>query len=496
MSLRSEEADKTAAAWHRLHPAMLWFEAGRILRRLLVPLLIGGFAVSRQEGGFRTFIIVSAVISVFGFVSSYLSFRYRLTADGIELHEGVFTRRKQHIALARISHISTHQNALARLIGVVRLDIATEGGGEREASFAALSVGAAEKIRLHVGDAGSVREDENIVYAASLHDRVLAGATTLQVGGAVAMGFLGWRYMRRLNSADGLESGARPEFLNGVITFVDELLGAISASPALMTLSIFALVAGIWALSIIVSVVRWHGFRIIERGAELHQQSGVLSRTRNVIARDRIQAVEVYGSLVRNLLGFAQIAIVAAGSGGRGRAQSRIFILLSALDRVSDYLQTLWPQIREDFDWRPIHPYHRRQHISRGLLLLLPLTIVALYVVPLNAVTMVAITLTTSGFAWLIWRTATPSFVATGFALHDGYLHVRTGAVSPRRWIVATSRIQAVILQTSLMQRRHGVTNVVIDVNGLARNQHIAIPNVPCAQAERMQMELTPHHAD
>ena len=268
----------------------------------------------------------------------------------------------------------------------------------------------------------------------------------------------------------------------------------------MIAFSLFALTIGIWVVSIVVSIVRWQGFRIIERGAELHQQSGVLSRTRNVIARDRIQAIEVHGSLVRNLLGFAQIAIVAAGSdgrsGGRSRAHSRIFIPLLALDRVSDYLQTLWPQIREDFYWRPIHPYYRRQHISRGLLLLLLLAFVALTIVPLNAVTMVTITLTVSGGAWLVWRTATPSFMATGFAVCAGYLHVRTGAVSPRRWIVATSRIQAVILKTSLMQRRHGVANVVIDVNGLASNQRIAIANIPRALAERMQMELTPHRAD
>ena len=102
------------------------------------------------------------------------------------------------------------------------MNIAIEGGGEREASFAALSVGAAEHIRKHVGGAGSVRKNENILYAASLRDRVLAGAPTLQLGGAVAMGFLVWRYMRRLDRGDGLESGVRPEFLNGVITFVDE----------------------------------------------------------------------------------------------------------------------------------------------------------------------------------------------------------------------------------------------------------------------------------
>lgn len=492
MSLPSEGEGKSSTGWHHLHPAMLWFEAGRILRRMLVPLLIGGFAVSSREGGFRTFIIVSAIISAFGFVSSYLSFRYQLTADGIELREGIFTRRKRHIALARISHISTHQSALARLIGVVRLDIATEGGSEREASFIALSLGAAEKIRQHVGDVGSTHEEERTLYAASLRDRVLAGATTLQVGGAVAMGFLVWRYVRRLEPDESLEPGAPPTFLSGAIAYIDELFAAISASPALIVLSIIVFLLGIWALSIVVSIVRWQGFRIIEHGAELHRQSGIFSRSRTVIARDRIQAVEVHASLVRNLLGYAQIAIVTAGSGGRERARSRIFIPLTSLDRASDYLLALWPRIREDVDWQPVHPYYQRQHVNRGLLLLLPATIIAINV-PLNATTIAAMTITALGLAWLIWRTAAPSFAATGFALSDGYLHVRRGAVSPRRWIVAMSSIQAVILRQSLMQRRHGVMNVVIDVNGLANNQRIAIPNLPCAQAEKMQMELTPH---
>ena len=44
------EADHAAEpAWSHLHPAMLWFEAGRILRRLLVPLIVGGVAVSDIE---------------------------------------------------------------------------------------------------------------------------------------------------------------------------------------------------------------------------------------------------------------------------------------------------------------------------------------------------------------------------------------------------------------------------------------------------------------
>jgi hypothetical protein len=42
------------------------------------------------------------------------------------------------------------------------------------------------------------------------------------------------------------------------------------------------------------------------------------------------------------------------------------------------------------------------------------------------------------------------------------------------------------------MQQRKGVMSVVIDVNGLANNQRIVIPNLPTAQAEKLQMTLTP----
>ena len=303
---------------------------------------------------------------------------------------------------------------------------------------------------------------------------------------------MAWGLVRRLDGGENPESGTLPAISSDVITFFNELLGSISASTALIALSIALLLLGIWGLGIVLSIVRLHGFHIIERGDELHLQRGALSRSRTVIVRGRIQAVEVRANLVRNVLGFVQMTLVAAGSGRRDRARSHIFIPITRDDRASTYLNALWPQAGKDLDWRPIHPYYRRQHINRGLLILLALTLAALVAVPSNLVTIVAITFISVGSVWVIWRTASPSLARTGFALTDGYLHVRRGAVSPRRWIVAISRIQAVILQQSLFQRRHGVVNVVIDINGLASNQRITIPALPRAQAERMQMELTP----
>lgn len=492
MSLPSDVGDKSAAPWRHLHPAVLLFDAGRILRRMLVPLIIGGVAVSSREGGMRSFIFVSAIISTFGFISGYLSFRYRLSADGIEIREGVFTRRHRTIAINRISHVNTHQNALARMMGVVRLEIETEDGGVSQASFSALSLSAAEQIRQHIGNVGPSRRDERIIYWASLRDRVLAGATTLQIGGVLAIGLLTWRYSRRIGVEESPEPGAPRAFLSDVITFLNELFDTISASQSLIILSIVICLLTLWVFSIVVSIVRWYGFRVIEQGDELHLESGALSRSRLTIVRDRIQAIEVRASLLRNLLGLKQIALVTAGSGRRDRARSRVFIPITSTEATGGYLNVLWPQTGDDVQWQPVHPYYRRQHITRGFLRLILLTLIALGFITLNPASMTIIAVTVALLAWLTWRTATPSFSKTGYALTNGYLHVRRGAVSPRRWVVATSRIQAVILVQGLFQRRHGVMNVVIDVNGLANNQRIEIPNIPQAQAEMLQRELTP----
>lgn len=470
---------------------MLWFEAGRILRRLLVPLVLGGVAVSRREGGMGVFIIVSGVISAFGFVSSFLSFRYRLTDYGIDVRQGFLTRRQHSIALERISHINTHQSALARLWGVERVDIETEGGGRPGASFAALSLTASEAIRRHVGPLRPARESEHTVYAASLIDRVLIGATSLQVGGVVALALLGWRYLRRFGGKKA-ESGVFSEYLDRLTAFIDQSLDSMSTSPGLIVLSITLLIFGVWGIGIILAMVRWYGFRVTEQDDQLQVQRGMLSRSRTVIARDRTQAVEIHANLVRNILGLAQMTIVAAGSVGGARARARVFIPITSAERVGDYLNTLWPGTTDVVEWRPVHPYYRRQHITRGMLALVASIFIAAAVVPLNVLTGAAITVVALVSGYVIWRTASPDFARTGFTISNGYLHVRRGAVSPRHWIVAVTRIQAVILRQSLFYRHHDLMDVVIDVNGLSRDQRITIPALARIEAEKMQRELTP----
>ncbi|MEE9255221.1 MAG: PH domain-containing protein, partial [Pseudomonadales bacterium] len=158
-----------------------------------------------------------------------------------------------------------------------------------------------------------------------------------------------------------------------------------------------------------------------------------------------------------------------------------------------DYLSALWPAIPEDVEWQAVHPYYRRQQITRGALLLLVSIVAMLTLFSLSAMTIAAVTLLAVAGAWLIWQTSAMSFARTGFAMSDGYVHVRSGAVSPRRWIVAVPCIQAVSLRQNLFQRRRGVMDVSIDVNGLGNRQRIAIPSLPSATAEQMQRELTPH---
>ncbi|MEJ2133110.1 MAG: PH domain-containing protein, partial [Gammaproteobacteria bacterium] len=263
-----------------------------------------------------------------------------------------------------------------------------------------------------------------------------------------------WRYARRLIGNEGEPATEVPTWLHAAMTFADGLVADVTASPALIVLTIVVLLFAIWGLGILATILRWQGFRITEQAGELQLQSGIFSRSRTVISRDRTQAIEIRSNPARERLRLAQISIVAAGAARPDRARSRMFVPLTKDFDVTHFVKVLWPDATGELEWSPVHPYYRRQLITRGALTLIAAVIAVAYAFVLNVATLVAIAIVSLVWAWSVWRIAERGYAHTAFALDDDYVHVRGGAINPRHWIVAIARIQAVILRESPFQRR------------------------------------------
>ncbi len=509
-------ASESGGRWQRLHPAMLLFSVGPLLRRLLVPLLVGGAATAQDPRSFRWFVYTASLFSIGALFSRFLTYRYSLGRDAIEIQQGLFVKRSQRISVQRIGQVDSEQGVLARRLGVVKLTIRTEGGSSTEAVLPALSLVAAERIRALVrsakqatraaGSGTSAPAPPGVsaeftapvsLYAITGRDILLEGATTFGVGFLVTGVLVLWRQLRRL----------APDETSLFWTTLRDWIELRTAAGGLELLGFLA-AAGVsvlllaYGVNLAMAALRFYGFRVTRHGDELLISSGLLTRSNSAVSRRKAQALRIHMTALRRWLGLFRVSVVAPGGGGSGRERSRRTVLVpiareglaregvaGGLDR---WARMVWDEASlSDVDWLPVDPYHGRQQLVR---LWLVSTLVFLGLLGASASWMfpdhpgLLIALSLGYLAWLVGsaRIARLSLRRTRYAYGERFIYLAGGLMSFDRWVVPRDRVEGLVLKQSLFQRRRGLASLFIDLNGLAASSALVIPNIAFERASAL----------
>ncbi len=478
--------------------------------------MIGTLIISGQ-GNLQTGTVASLL-------SRFFTFRYALGSDTIDIKQGLFVRRNRSLAVRRIGHIDTEQSLLARRLGVVRLEIQTEGGSASEAILPALSLEAAERIRAFVRSAKresgaadqepydaaaasvSAERDEAAepqpLYAITPRDILLEGATTFGLGFLLSGGFLTQRYLRRL-APEGASSWAA--------SFRHWLESVASESPVeLLLLSAGVLVVVLllaWLVSLATAWLRFHGFRVVRQSDQLLITSGLLTRRQTSVSRGKAQAVQIHMTALRRCFGLFRMSVLAPGdsrggegrSAGRGRSRLKVLVPIgrerggSDSGEVGRFLEMLWKDVAwRRVDWQCVDPYHRRRQLMRLSLVWTALLLTLLAVAGLRtSLHDTSVAIAALGIAYVCCLVASDglarlSLRRTRYAYDEGFIYLAGGLLSFDAWIVPRERVQGVVLEQSLFQRRHALASLAIDVNGLPRSGALTIPNITLERASAL----------
>ena len=152
-------------------------------------------------------------------------------------------------------------------------------------------------------------------------DLVLAGATSNEAG-LIAAGL-----------ATALEL---VDDLAGVTRLEEWIEGAFEQGAALGLVGALAVGAGValafvvfgWLLSVVVTVLRYHGFTLTRAGDDIRREYGLLSRHHSTVPLERVQAVRIEETLLRRPLGLVALKVETAGAGPgqRGGSESEAFV--------------------------------------------------------------------------------------------------------------------------------------------------------------------------
>ena len=484
---------------HRLHPWSWLFVLLMQLRHYLLPLvalLVFGQRGDRDPLWAQLIPLSAIVVLVVVSVLQYLSYRYRIGSDAITVRSGLLARNRREIPFARIHNVEVRQNPLHRLFGVAELRLESAGGARPEAEMRVLKLDQALALERLVRQRGQAPQAADTIAAADLADpggeQVLLRLSSWDV---VRMGLLsnrGWalaiaafgvlfQTVPRPVMDDAIQRGGREAF-----GYASDLHPGVAGGALLLAAALLLGWMLLRMLSVVLTLLRYHGFTLSEQERRLTVSAGLLSRTRSSVARRRIQAWTLREGTLQRWFGLRQLRIDSA-AGGPSRDEDRALRELAPLatgERCTQLVQHLLPQLHwPPAQWQAV-PRRGWWRLCLGALLLAPLLAAAAYWRwgPWGLVVL----------AWLpmaLW-VAHQQMARMGWYLDAHYVAVR-GGWWKRWWRWAElDKVQGLRLHRSPLDKLLGTSSLQLDTAGAHGDVALTLHYLPQAQAQQVMEQL------
>lgn len=398
----ADPTPETLRGTHRANPLSVLVEALKMASGLVT---LVAFGLARDFFAGDLSVLVKLVLAAAGIFAVCLLLSlavwraktWELTAEGVRLCWGLgwgpFSRRSLTIPYEHIHTVSMNSSLLDRIFGLMTLDLDTG---------AAASEGDASKISgLHAGEADALRaelfrrrrvaggqvapgekattgekstaqdntaceERPLAIFSLTGRELALAAASQMSAGGqAVALVVL-------------LVNGANQLIEWGLLDIVgkgDELLAGISPVivPAVLAFLAVALLLGA-AVSFVVNLVRYAGYRVERYADRVVVEHGLLSRSSRALATGRVQYVVVRQGIIRQFIGYAEVTAQVVSAPGEKDGEPSGSVLLHPfirMDEVDAFLAEVLPDyagVMGHVELGRLGPVARRRSVVRAVI--------------------------------------------------------------------------------------------------------------------------------
>lgn len=321
----------------RLHPAAMYFNLVRVIKETIFGLGIGLILTLKESlFYFLFFVSIFLVLLIVSSFLSWLRFTYRIEDNELRIEQGIFVRKKRYISLNRIHKIDLTADVVHRIFKLVKVQIDTaSSGGGAEVSLSAITVEQGERLRR------ALKKREN--------DFVIEGKTEK----IFPTEKISWKRLFIAGTTSGSAGIILVALLAG-FTQIEELIPKNIYNSAymwvvgqsiviLVGLVIFALFL-LWIFGIAGTMIKYGNFIIEKRENELFIRRGLLETKELTIPFDRIQAIGIEQSPIRQPMHFVQIfAVVAGGSFDKMEPFPVLFPLIHERE-VDKFVQEFLPE--------------------------------------------------------------------------------------------------------------------------------------------------------
>ncbi len=490
----------TLQHWQRVSAiALVYFSLGLFKTvfgniSYLAPMLLVFYqGIQRYPGYFAIALVgVALILTVLGFLY-YWTFRFRITADSVEIHSGVLRKKQLNLPFHRIQNVRLLQPLYYRFTDQVCVVLDTAGSNEQEATLAALSRPLAEALQQAIYHA-------KVAVPAESAAAVTQGGTSPPV--AVEGDLLCERSVKDLiyygisNNRVMLVLGLAAPFYNPITTWVVDALQGFGVDPdqwltahaqswfwlglAALALTMFIMLV-ITLASITFSVLSYYQFQLWQYGDRYFRRSGLLTRHEISMQISRLQWFKIQQDWLDKLLGRCNVHY------------EQVQTALSEYQESAEHGKIMVPALEQEQVWallNGVYPDNQLQHCSfnsvnwRYLLaplicFCLPLCLLSQYVFLFTAPHYALLSaLGVLGLVLLFvlrWR-------RFGYAFDASYLYVRQGVIGVDYYCVPIFKLQQLTTHQHGLMIKAGLQHLSLSYAAGS----LTIPYMPVEDAQRI----------
>lgn len=458
--------------WQRTSPLAAVFYLGKIYQALaknaiqslapLAALLVAfeGNTVTKLITGIGIFVLATVVHAIL----RYWFFRYRIDDDSILIREGVFNRKQLDIKFERIQGISTTQNIVFRLFGLVTVNFDTAGSSRSEGSLPAIELPLADSLRDRIRRTPSRPDDAadlpSVEAASNARTLIrLTGGDMVRIGLSSGRVFLVLVLIGPLSEYIGDETERWVEE-SALLQALGAAHISYSTGIAFGLLIVVGILVILLAASVAGAFLRYHRYVLVADEDVLRSSGGLLTRNEHAVNRAKIQSLYVIQNFM--LLLFKRVRLRARqATSGRSVASSRFDIPVCDFDSLSDIGFEIFQQEGAGLTLEPRSPsfesisrYYLRSRVAIYGVLPAMLAAAALWAAAGMAALLVLLWIPLTGMAaWRKYRRYGVAFAPDGLAVRSGFIGYRVVL-----WL--HRKVQRVSITQSPFQRRRQLATI------------------------------------
>lgn len=477
----------------RYHPLLVLFRLWKLVKNSIF-FVVYLFIIKADsesvfvEYGRLLFFAVFGIIFI-SIILKWFTHKYKLDDQSFHLYNGIFSKSERTIPFSSIQNVNRHTSFFHRMFHVTSTSFETGMTGEEAGvKFEVISQLDSERIEAHIARADysgptTVSPDVANIELSSQKEteRVSLNRTTHFKPSKLSILKASFTSLSFLVLVPIICSFYfKIDEIFHVKKEAEGLFSAVMSSAWLVIVITIILVAASAVFGIVRTFLKYGKYHISSDNERIYITKGIIEETTFSISKDKVQAIEINQSIMKRLLGLAEVKLISAGSLSLGEDTLEINSLYPflpgkrAYEMISEILPTY--EVTSKMTRLPVKSLWVR--LFKPSWIWITATAALFYFKPavlgieqawwiLSAVLFITI----KGIRVL-------DFLNTRYTLNDRFVQFKTGSLTTCLFVSKRDKIIEVKVTRNILQKMSGLASIGT-INRAKPVRHAGVSDVP-----------------